>query len=265
MPTPPPPPCKPPSVQQAFTTGNLSLPSSSSSQFAASSRVYSLAIVRHEHDNGDGGPCIESYWFKIAVNANVVNAASNAAYAIREYLFSQNGSPLSLSIPVHTWTTQQNTDRQTWASFSPVGSARLIPVTGNSSSGTSSSTSPNSSLTGGGSLSFGGTGALNIEFNATDPGSDPNGTETTYPGTLYFSITPSISATMGGPLKAAIFQQSAISNWTWGGDFRAGYQFRSAQPVSLGISGTFSAKGLKSSTKGFSFSLSKMLGGAKKP
>jgi hypothetical protein len=157
---------------------------------------------------------------------------------------------LSLSFPTHMWTTQRGNVRQSWFAFSPVGSARLIPITGSAST-----------LTGGGAVSIGATGQMDIEFDATQPGTDPSGSDTVYPGTLYFSVSPSIAATMGGPLKAAIFKNSTYSSWTWGGDYRAGFEFKGQKPISLGITGTFSGKGLTSSTTGFSISLSKMFGG----
>jgi len=266
------PPSSAPQSQQVFSTGNVTVPTNNKSQFGASSQVYSVSVYgtpKCTKDALGNQTCVSQYWFKVAVNANVVNTTNDVASSIREYLFSQNGSPLSLSIPSHTWTTKKGDVRQSWLAFSLVGSGRLIPLAGSSNStgsgtstGSNTSTATSSSLTGGGSASIGGTGQVDIEFDATEPGNDPSGTDTVYPGTIYLSVTPSVSAAMGGPLKAAIFQNAPVSSWTWGGDFRGGFQFKGKKPISLGITGTFSAKGLTSSSKGFALSLSKLFGGS---
>ena len=254
-----------PNKQQAFSTGNVMIPTGNSSQFAASSRVYSLSVLGGAKctpsGNGLQKTCVAHYLFTAAVDANVVNAVNDQATALREYLFSQNGSPISLSFPSRTWTTKKGDVRQSWLAGSLSGSGRLIPVTGTKSTVNQNSSNP-INLTGGGSVSFGGTGQVNIEFDATEPGSDPNGTDTVYPGTLYFSISPSISALAGGPLKAAVFQGSPPSSWTWGGDFRAGFEFKGQKPISFGITGTFSGKGVTTSDKGVALSLSKLFGGS---
>jgi hypothetical protein len=251
-----------PSAQQAFSTGNISLPTSGSSQFAASSRVYMLSV--YGTPKCTNGTCVSQYWFRAAIDANVVNSVKDAAGTIREYLFSQSGSPLTLTIPTHTWTTQKSqVDRQTWFAGSFFGSGRLIPVSGTSNTGTNNntSTSNNSGLTGGGAVTLGGTGQVNIEFDATTPGDDKDGKATVYPGTLSFQFSPSISVLAGGPLKTAVFQGIPKESWTWGGDFKAAFQFQGKQPISLGITGTFSGKGITTSDKGVAISLSKLLGG----
>ena len=243
-----------PSEQTLFSSGDVTLPFYDKSQFGASSRVYTVSVYGFPKCTQDNGQqvCVSRYWFNLSVDSNVVSAITDATSSIREYIFSQKGSPLTLSVPVHTWTTKKGDVRQTWFAFSPTGSARIIPVT----VGTNS-------LSGGGAFSLGGIGEANIEFDATEPGTAQTGAETTYPGTLYFSVTPTISAMAGGALKAAAFQNSPISNWVWGGEYRAGFQFKGKKPISIGITGTFSAKGLTSSSNGVAFSLSKLFGGSR--
>jgi hypothetical protein len=257
-----------PPQTQAFSRGGVTLPTSSSSQYGASSRVFMVSVYgipKCTTPSGGQQTCVSTYWFRASLDSNVVNSVDDAAGAIREYLFSQNGSPISLSIPSHTWTTQKpQVDRQSWFAASFFGSGRLIPVNNNGSGSTNNSSNTPSSLgglTGGGALTVGGTGQANIEFDATDPGSDPSGKDTTYPGTLYFSFSPSVSVLAGAPLKTAIFQGRKTSSWTWGGDFRAGFQFKGKQPISLAVTGTFSAKGLTTSSNGVALSLSKLFGG----
>jgi hypothetical protein len=242
--------------QSLFSSGDVALPVDDKSQFGASSKLYTLSVYGFPKctQSGGGGPetCVSQYWFTLHVEANVVSAVSGQASAIREYIFSQKGSPLALSIPGHTWTTKKGDVKQSWFAFSFGGDARLIPVTG-----------ATNNLSGGGTLSLWGTGQASIEFDATEPGSDPSGAGTTYPGMLYFSITPTIAGTAGGPLKAAIFQSSPTASWVWGGEYRVGFQFKGQKPISLGITGTFSAKGITSSSNGVAISLSKLFGGTR--
>lgn len=251
------------SEQQLFSSGDIALPVYDKSQFGASSRVYTVSVYGTPKCHGSGSQqvCVSRYWFRLSVDANVVSAVLGQASAIREYVFSQKGSPLALTLPIHTWTTKKGDVRQTWFAFSPSGSGRFIPVSQAANNLSNSNNSSN--LSGGGSVSLAATGEAHIEFDATEPGSDPNGTDTTYPGTLYLSVTPTFAATLGGPLKASIFQGSPTANWVWGGEYRAGFQFKGKKPISLGITGTFSAKGLTSSNKGIAISLSKLFGGSR--
>lgn len=239
--------------QGFFSTADLTLPVYDKSQFGASSRVYTLSVLgAPKCTPGPNGQetCVSQYWFKLSVDANVVSAVSGEVSAVREYIFSQKGSPLSVSLPVHTWTTKKGTVRQSWLAFSPSGSARLIPVS-----------TPASNLSGGGTLSIGGTGEAHIEFDETEPGTDPSGTDMTYPGTLYLSVTPTFAATLGGTLNSTVFQTVAPGHWIWGGEYRVGFQFQGKKPISLAITGTYSAKGLTASKNGVAISLSKLFGG----
>jgi hypothetical protein len=248
------------SEQQLFSSGDVALPVYDKSQFGASSRVYTLSVfgVPKCTQSGSQEICVSNYWFRVSVDANVVSAVVGQASAIREYVFSQKGSPLAMSLPIHTWTTKKGDVRQTWFAFSPSGSARFIPV-----SGAANSSSNTNNLSAGGSFSLAGTGEAHIEFDATEPGRDPAGTDVTYPGMLYLSVTPTIATMLGGPLKSSIFQGSPTANWVGGGEYRAGFQFKGKKPISIGITGTFSAKGLTSSSNGIAISLSKLFAGSR--
>jgi hypothetical protein len=89
----------------AFTSGTVNLPTSGDSQFAASSRVFQLNFWGPAKCNDDKTNCMSKYWFKATVDANVVNTVNDEANTLREYLFSQNGAPLSINIPSHEWNT----------------------------------------------------------------------------------------------------------------------------------------------------------------
>jgi hypothetical protein len=252
--------------QQVINNGDIALPVGDKSQYGASSKVYTLSVLstRQPSSCNDGSPnCVPNYWFQLSVDANVINAISGQVATLREYIFSQKGSPLSVTLPAHTWTTKKSTARQTWFSFTPLGSARFIPVSASSTNVSTGGTSATgtSSLSGGGTLSVGGTVQADIEFDETQPASSAGGKDMTYPGTLYASATPVIAATLGRPLKSAIFQGSSIHSWVWGTEYRVGFQFKGQNPISLGVTGTVSAKGLTSSSSGFALSLSKLFSG----
>jgi hypothetical protein len=252
--------------QQSFVSGDIALPAGDKSQYGASSNVYRLSVFGFPKCTESNGQqtCISQYWFQLSVDANVVNSIAGQVATIREYIFSQKGSPLSLTLPAHTWTTQKGTVPQTWFAFQPIGSARFIPVTGSPSSasnGAASATSTTSGLTGGGTLSAGATAEANFQFDVTEPGSSQNGGDTTYPGMLSISGTPTIAATLGGPLKSTIFQGSSSARWVWGTEYRVNFQFKGKKPISLGVTGTYSAKGLTASRNGVAISLSKLFGG----
>jgi hypothetical protein len=125
---------------------------------------------------------------------------------------------------------------------------------------TGSGTSNGRTGTGTGAISVGGTGQINLEVTTVSPGE--KGTDTSYPGTIYFSFSPTVSMLLGAPLKTAVFNGAPTSNWIWGGDFKAGYSQQGTKPISFGITGTFSAKGITTSDKGFALSISKLFGGS---
>jgi hypothetical protein len=246
----------PNSIHEFFPTADLTAPVGSTSQFGVSSEVYTLKIYgipKCQTSNGQE-VCTERTWLDLSINANVVNSVTTEAAAIREYLFSRKGSPLAVSAPFHTWTTQKpQVERQSWFAFSPYGSARLVPVTGEATN----------KLSGGAAVSAGFTAEAHIEFDATEPGNSSNGGATTYPGTLYFSATPTVAAMMGTNLQAAVFGPGTPDHFTWGGEYRVGFQFKGKKPISLGITGTYSAKGFTKSHTGVAISLSKLLGSVK--
>lgn len=243
------------SIQELFPTADLTAPASGNSQYGVSSEVYTLKIYGIPKCQTIEGQevCAERTWLDLAIDANVVNAVTTEASTIREYLFSRKGSPLSVAAPFRTWTTQKpQVDRQSWFAFSPYGSARLVPVTRSANK-----------LSGGAAVTAGFTAEAHIEFDATEPGNATNGTGTVYPGTLYFSATPTAAAAFGNSLQSAVFGVGTTDHFTWGGEYRVGFQFKGKKPISLGITGTYSAKGLTKSHTGIAISLSKLLGAAK--
>jgi hypothetical protein len=240
--------------QQLFSSADLTLPVYDKSQFGASSKVYTLKVYgtpkcEKPSSSSSEETCVSRYWFTLSVDTNVVSTAASAATAIREYIFSQKGSPLALSLPAHTWSTKKGDVRQSWFAFSPTGSARIIPVSNTSND-----------MTAGGSASLGGIAEVHFEFDATEPGTDATGSDTTYPGTLFLSVTPTIAATIGGGLNATVFQTLTPGHWIWGGEYRVGFQFKGEKPISIGIEGTYSAKGITASRNGVAFSMSKLFG-----
>lgn len=254
--------------QEGFVSGDIALPTGDKSQYGASSKVYRLSVFGFPKCTESDGKqtCVSRYWFQLSVDANVVNSIEGQVGTIREYIFSQKGSPLSVTLPAHTWTTQKGNVPQTWFAFSPIGSARFIPVTSTStstSSGAASGTTNSSFLTGGGTLSVGATAQANFQFDVTEPGTSPTGSDMTYPGMLYISGTPIIAATLGAPLKSAVFAGSPIKSWVWGTEYRVGFQFKGQKPVNISVTGTYSAKGLTASRNGVAISLSKIFGGIK--
>jgi hypothetical protein len=195
--------------------------------------------------------CVSTIWLKLAIDANVVSAVQNQVATLREYVFSRKGSPIAISLPLHAWNTKKGDVRQSWFAFQPYASAKLVPVS-----------AVTNKLSAGAALNAGFTGEAHIEFDATEPG-DGTGTPPTYPGTLYFSATPTIAGAFGNNLQAAIFDESNKKSFVWGGEYRVGFQFKGKKPISLGITGTYSARGFTKSHNGIAISLSKLFGSQK--
>jgi hypothetical protein len=242
-------------AHESFSTADLTAPAGGNSQFGVASQVYTLKIYGIPKCETIGGQevCVERTWLDLALSANVVNSVTTQVAALREYVLSRKGSPLAISAPFHTWTTQKpKVDRQSWFAFSPYGSARFVPVTGGTNK-----------LSGGAAVTAGFTAEAHFEFTATDPASVSGGAPASYPGTLYFSATPTAGAAFGSNLQSAVFGNGANDHFIWGGEYRVGFQFKGEKPISLGITGTYSQKGFTKSHTGMAISLSKLFGAVK--
>ena len=215
----------------SFLDGGLILQPYLDSQYAFSSQLLRIGILNREEctPNPDGSQtCTKYYFVKFTVDSNVVDAVTTTVSAVRDYVHSRKGSPLSMTIPFAEYSTKKGTERQTWASIQPFGSFRWVPVSGDN-----------------GALSFAGTGGatidLNIEFDATEPAKS-SGDDTTYPGKIYVSLTPSVAVLFGSALKSTVFP-GTLESWTSSVECRIGYSFQGKKPVSLGFNGTINVKG----------------------
>ena len=96
-----------------FSDASLVLaPFGDSRQFAAGSQIFSLKVLGNPKctDMGDKTEiCVERVWFKTTIDTNIVQADGSEMAAVREYVLSRKGSPLSISVPFLQYSSHSPT------------------------------------------------------------------------------------------------------------------------------------------------------------
>ena len=231
-----------------FSDAGLVLaPFGDSKLFAASSQIFSLKVLGTPRctNTGDRAEvCVERVWFKTTIDTNIVQADASEMEAVREYVLSRKGSPLAVSVPFLQYSSKKGTVRQTWFAIEPFGTFRWIPTSADNASG---------------SIGFGGTGEMHVDFTPTTAGTDVRGTE--FPSSFWVSVTPNVNRPFGDNLRALVFRgQPGPQSWVWGIDYRFAYQVKGRNPISVGAAGTLGIDGFNGSRNSIGFSISTLVG-----
>jgi hypothetical protein len=232
----------------SFAEAGTMIPTSSDGKFGGAANVFTLRTYGRPA-GCEAGACRETVGFELSIDSNVVYAVGESVDAIREYVVSKKGSPLSMSFPFRTWTNKLGAVKQTYTKFQPYATARWIPLSG-------------ADKTNSGALAIGFTTELHIDADVI--GEDTNGDNQNdtvlYTGFFFVSASPSASLLLGDELKTLVYKDASRHDYTWGVDVRAGYSFRGTQPLSLTVNVTVSPKGFSESHTSLGVSLTKALG-----
>lgn len=223
------------------------------SLFSASAQVVTLAIAPFKSScqaaTGRLETCVEKPLFKLTIDTHVVQSLATQVDSVREYMLSRRGSPGSVTFPFLRWSTKSPDVKQfSWFGVEPFGSLRWVPLS-------ESKNNYSASLGGSAQLAFA------VTATAQDPVQNPTNPEVSYPGTIYFAVTPSFAKPIGDDLKNLVFAGiSDPSSYVFGVEIRAGFQFKGENPISLSFSGTLGRKGFEGSTNSVGLSFSKLFG-----
>ena len=229
-----------------FSSGGVTLPYVGGAEVSGSSELYSLKVFGGAKQDGHGG-YTSNVIFSASLESNVVNAVKDPVVALREYLLSTKGSPVSLAFTSSkmSWSSYQPTNvQQSWLDFQPYVTARIVPVNGSTASY-------------GAAVTAGFTVQFNIEIEAEESGA--NGT-TVFPGTIVLSVSPSLVGPIGSNLQAAVFAGTTSSTVTYGVDYKVMFSLRGDKPVSVGLVGTGGPKGFVTSQNSIGVEINKILG-----
>ncbi len=172
----------------------------------------------------------------VDINTHVIDAFGDEIGALKEYIFSKKGSPLSLSTSFKPWSNRRGEVKQRWYAAQGDVAVKMIPL-------------PNGASDFQPRLAAGLGGTFEVH-NDFDAGSDP--------GNLFIVLSPSINYLAGQGIDEVIATDPAsATRFLAGMDFRIGVDLGGERPLSLGVSGTASFKKLRGSGSAFSLVLSK--------
>jgi hypothetical protein len=186
--------------------------------------------------------CVKHLWFSATVNAHIVDAFGESATAIKQYVLSDKGAPLTLSlpsnVPILTFSTATPSAgvTESYAAGQLTGSARLIPV-----------------RLGGGSLV--NNGSLSIGYSLEVHGAfTVNGVD----GSAFALLTPSYSYLLGDSLQSAISATPQPRSSVAGLSYRVGYQFGTGTAISA--TGSYAFTSLRDGRRQLSLAFNQALG-----
>lgn len=198
-------------------------------RFNLESKVYSLRVFGRpaESTNSDGSKKYEErVAFELIVNTYIVDALGSSARALKEYVLSKKGSPLSLSLPAWYWNTRRGDVRQFWMAGQPYFTARLLPLT-----------NANDDLRLNGTLGAGYTQQVNIDFDVDKS-----------PASLFLEVSGAANLLIGSDVTDVIYATtSSTGKFIFGLDFRVGYRFGGEHSKYFSITGTQALKKLRDS------------------
>lgn len=186
--------------------------------------------------------CEKHLVFSARIDSHIVDAFGQPATAIKQYILSDRGSPLTLTLPpnlpVLSFSTQvPGTDvPQSYAAGQLSASARLVPFR-----------LGDGSISNNGSLSIGYSleGHVALRIGDVD-------------GTVFGLATPSFSYVLGDSLQTAISATGRPLSRVAGLSYRVGYQFGTGTAVTA--TGNFAFTSLRDGRRQLSLALNQALG-----
>lgn len=178
--------------------------------------------------------CSATTLFSFEINSYIVDAGGQQVVALKEYLMSSKGAPLSLRIPLdwsffrrlnfNTYHPGHDNLPQSWLAGKFLLDARLIPL--RLASGTSEynySALASAALEG------------HLAFEAFGS-----------PGTMFFTLAPSFGFALGDSLRAALLPPGAVlTGGVWSLAYSGGYQFGGPDGTAFRFGGAVALKDLR--------------------
>ena len=186
--------------------------------------------------------CVKHLWFSFDIDSHIVDAFGASAAALKQYVLSDRGSPLTLSLPTNlplltfSTATPSTTVPESYVAGQLIGSARLIPVR-----------LGGGSLVNNGSFSVGYSFESHFAFSINDRD-----------GSAFAVLTPSYSYIVGDSLQLALSSTTQPRSSVGGLSYRVGYQFGSGTAVSA--SGNYSFTSIRDGRRQLSLALNQALG-----
>lgn len=185
--------------------------------------------------------CTKRVAYQFEIQSQVVDALNESVAALKQYLLSDKGSPLTLHLPsirplsaFDFNTNKISSVPQSWTAGALSASVRYIPVRDTSNDIVSAASA-----------------AIHYTLEAHLRG-DVGGVD----GTTFAVLTPSINWPLGRALKTQIVDGN-VSRIV-GVSYQVGYQFGTANAVSA--SGTYSFKSLKDGRRQLNLAFARVLG-----
>jgi hypothetical protein len=175
----------------------------------------------------------ETVAFELYVDSYVVDALVANAQAVKEYLVSKKGSPISARIPLSFtyWNTRKGDVKQFWSGGEAYGSLRAVPL---GEQGFEKI---------GGALNLGYTQTINIDFSGQGKA-----------GNVFIEATANGALPFGSGMSAAVFGASSDQKVTAGLDYRVGVTFGGTRALTIVGTYAFTEVAAKRSTVRLAFS-----------
>ena len=190
--------------------------------------------------------CTPHIVFSPTISSSVVDAVTTSVSALRDYLLSQSGAPLTARVGWVQGDTRRGDVRQSWFAYEGSASLRALPVTGTSGHFQTA-----------GALTASATFQANLDFDVAKIDHDG---ATVYPGSAYVSVSPTAALPIGGDVRAAIFAGAHPTTLVLGLDYRVGFQLKGPKPWSFSAVGTWGTVGFKAAQSSLGLAVSKVVG-----
>jgi len=200
-----------------FGSGALGFWPSKSAGFDIETAAIALKVFGRPTriEDGDSIRFEETIAFELYIDSYIVDAASDLPQAIKDYVISKKGSPVSLRYPFGYWSSREGDVRQFWAAGQAYGSVRAIPL---GESGFDRMA---------GSASIGYTQAINIDFAAQGE-----------PGNIFMELTGNGNVPFGSGIRSSLFGADSDGRYVFGLDYRIGVSLGGTRV--MGVTGTYS-------------------------
>lgn len=193
----------------------------------------------------DVDTCTVRIVYQFDLESQIVDAVDRSTAALKQYVLSDRGSPLTLKLPAKGvpglgWTTFNTrkgaVEQQPWSAGALAATLRYIPVR-----------NQNNAISSGANFTAQYTFEQHLWANV-------GGVD----GTAYFVLTPSINVLVGTELRTQVSEVGSHLSTIMGLSYQAGYQFGTSNAVS--VSGTYSFAAMRDGRRQISVGLTRVLG-----